>query len=285
MKTQRLLTKARPASSAICPGCERDCVMPVHVLPAEGKRPVRAFISCDKRDDTSNVPVDFPKLEQWQATGELIATALANLLGFSELPKAVGSNQWHIGTLKGVKHNSSIKLLAGDGLTLSLAGRAVPLAEVLTIEENALALDKAALIRLVDNPAGDAEAEDLKEIEVSDFGIDEFKKYPVTNAMPSVSASEIRWKFTVIKSEDANEKWWKKMMRNASDNGLKECRVGGGKKGRGGSMWRPDLIAVWLVDRTDKKLEGNMSKNAARASLKKIAGYEETAEDLFPKDE
>jgi hypothetical protein len=25
--------------------------MPVHVRPAEGNRPARAFISCDKRDD------------------------------------------------------------------------------------------------------------------------------------------------------------------------------------------------------------------------------------------
>ena len=55
IKTQRLLIKTRPASSAICPGCERDCVMPVHVLPVEGKRPARVFISCDKRDDIGTV--------------------------------------------------------------------------------------------------------------------------------------------------------------------------------------------------------------------------------------
>ena len=102
---------------------------------------------------------------------------------------------------------------------------------------------------------------------------------------PSVSAWDIRCKFTVIKSEDANDQWWKKMMRNASDTGLKECRVGGGKRGRGGSLWRPDLIAGWLVDRADKKLGGNMSKNSARAALKKFTGYEETAEELFPSDE
>jgi hypothetical protein len=33
MKAQRILAKARPASSAICPGCEQACVMPVHTFP------------------------------------------------------------------------------------------------------------------------------------------------------------------------------------------------------------------------------------------------------------
>ena len=106
-----------------------------------------------------------------------------------------------------------------------------------------------------------------------------------SSSNPSVPASEIRWKFTVIKSEDANDQWWKKMMRNASDTGLKECRVGGGGKGAVGSLWRPDLIAVWLAERADKKLRGNMSKNSARAALKKFTGYEEAAEELFPSDE
>jgi len=124
----------------------------------------------------------------------------------------------------------------------------------------------------------------IEEIEASDFG-NEAEANVSINLKPSVSASEIRWKFTVVKSEDANDQWWKKMMSNASDNGLKECRVGEGRKGYGGSLWRPDLIAVWLVERTDKKLEENMSKNSARAALKKFSGYEDTAEELFPSDE
>lgn len=51
MKTQVLISKANPASSAICPGCERDCDMPVHIIPAKENLPSRAFISCDKRSD------------------------------------------------------------------------------------------------------------------------------------------------------------------------------------------------------------------------------------------
>lgn len=121
----------------------------------------------------------------------------------------------------------------------------------------------------------------IEEIEASDFGNDEAETSVTFNLMPSVPASDIRWKFTVIKPVDANDAWWKKMMSNASDNGLNECRVGGGRKGPGGSLWRPDLIAVWLVERADKKLEGAMNKNSARAALKKFKGYEEAAEELF----
>src|SRR3954447_12493662 len=33
LKSQGLLVKARPAASAICPGCERECSMPVYTIP------------------------------------------------------------------------------------------------------------------------------------------------------------------------------------------------------------------------------------------------------------
>lgn len=156
MKAQKLLVKARPASSAICPGCERDCVMPVHTPPATGAP--ASFIVCDKRSDVNRVPVPISKLEQWQITGGLIADALARLLGLGQpTTQAADGRQWPIGVLKGKKHNSPVTLLAGDNLTLSLAGHAVPLVDVLTFEENALALDKSALIRLVDQPEGNAE--------------------------------------------------------------------------------------------------------------------------------
>lgn len=150
-----LLRRAQPAQVIGCRGCEENCFMPVHVFPAEGGRPARALIACDKRDDVGRVEVDFHRLEQWQASGGMIAAVLARALGFSE-PSPVDGGQWHIGVLKGKKHNSPVALLA-DGLALSLAGHAVPLVDVLTIEENALALDKAALIRLVDNPEGNGE--------------------------------------------------------------------------------------------------------------------------------
>ncbi len=35
MKSQKIIVKARPATSAICPGCEENCVMPVHTLASK----------------------------------------------------------------------------------------------------------------------------------------------------------------------------------------------------------------------------------------------------------
>ena len=158
--TSGLIQPAQPMSTIECDGCEENCIMPVTVYPAHEDRPGRAFITCDKHDDMGRVHVDFRRMEQWQATGGLIAATLARLLGLPRTASlATDGKQWNVGTLKGKKHNSPVTLLAGDTLTLALAGHTVPLVEVLTIKENALALDKAALIRLVDNPAGDAETE------------------------------------------------------------------------------------------------------------------------------
>lgn len=129
--TSGLLQQAQPRDTIECDGCEENCInMRVEVYPAQEDKPGRAFITCDKRDDMGRVRVDFRRMEQW-----------------------------HIGTLKGKKLRSLVTLLAGDSLTLALAGHTVPLADVLTIENNNLALDKTTLIRMVDKPAGDAEAE------------------------------------------------------------------------------------------------------------------------------
>src|SRR5918997_1711858 len=48
MKSQGLLAKASPATSVICPGCERECTMPVHTIPTGPLAPI-SFLVCDKR--------------------------------------------------------------------------------------------------------------------------------------------------------------------------------------------------------------------------------------------
>ncbi len=77
LKMQKLLTKTKPATSAICPGCERECVMPVHIIPAKENLPARAFISCDKRSDISRVTVSLAKLNQWQCTIDFVCKFIA----------------------------------------------------------------------------------------------------------------------------------------------------------------------------------------------------------------
>ena len=98
---------------------------------------------------------------------------------------------------------------------------------------------------------------------------------------PPVSAQEIRLNFTVLRDHDANVEWWKDKMSHAKNNGLVGSRVGDAMQGQsGGSMWRPDLVAGWLLDRPSKH-RGGMSGKSIRAGLAKFAGYEQAAEDLL----
>lgn len=152
MSSQGLLTRAAPAAAAECPGCEEACVRPVHVLAApEGPA---AFVVCDARDDVNRVTVLSGRLGQWQASGTSLAGLLSGLLGLpSPACSDFGSLRWQVGVLRGSKHSSHIVLGAENGLSLSLAGYSVPVAEVLMLKGKALAVDKRRLAALVDQPA------------------------------------------------------------------------------------------------------------------------------------
>jgi hypothetical protein len=159
-----LLKPTQPMNVIECDGCEDKCSMPVVVYPAQEDKPGRAFINCDKRDDIGRVRVDFERMKQWQATGELIAASLVQLLGFAEPAKAMDGKRWNIGVLKGNATNKSLVLLAvEDSLKLLLAGYTIELAEVLTIEKNTLALDKKKLVRLVNDPVGNTESTEARQ--------------------------------------------------------------------------------------------------------------------------
>ena len=68
LRVDKRLTPAEPAQTLECRGCERACFMPVNVMQAEGNRPARAFIACDKPENYGRVRVEFPRLHQWQLT-------------------------------------------------------------------------------------------------------------------------------------------------------------------------------------------------------------------------
>lgn len=161
MKSQKLLVRARPAISVVCAGCERECVMPVHIVLAPGPES-RAFIVCDKRSDINRVAVAIDDLQQWQASGESIADLLAQMLDLRR-PGGADSHagRWEIGMLKGGKHGSHLVLLGNGELKLSLAGHSIALADVLELKGDRFAVDRRTLNRLVDQPvagAGDAES-------------------------------------------------------------------------------------------------------------------------------
>jgi hypothetical protein len=159
LTNSRLLQRAHPAPASECSGCEQYCFMPVHVLPVEGNRPARAFISCDKRDDIGRVPVDMGRLTQWQITGGQLATALARFLGFTQPPQEDSTGtRWTLGILKGKEHKGQVTLVVENGIFLTVAGHDIPLAEVLTLNKGKFAADKDELLRLVDKPGGQPSA-------------------------------------------------------------------------------------------------------------------------------
>jgi hypothetical protein len=161
MKAQKLLVKARPATTVVCPGCERQCVMPVHAPPAQA-RAARAFVVCDKRDDINRVNVPIGSLEQWQASGEAAAECVARLLALRQPGSgAVSAGRCEVGMFKGAKHAAHLVLLADGTLTLSLAGHAIALSDALEWKRDRIVIDRRMLSRCVDNPvggAGDAES-------------------------------------------------------------------------------------------------------------------------------
>lgn len=150
MKESDLLAKCRPGTSAVCPGCERECIMPVHVLTNPGNDP-RAFIVCDKRSDINRVPVPLGDLAQWQVSGESIAALLANLLDLHRSGTGdTDAARWEVGMFKGESHSGQLVLIADGNLTLSLANHSIPLAQVLTLDERGIRANRHTLLRAVD---------------------------------------------------------------------------------------------------------------------------------------
>lgn len=80
LKSQKLITKARASASAVSPGCERECAMPVQVLFSTTRSPA-AFIVCDKRSDTNRVPVPLDRLTQWQCSTQAVCGFVAYAAG------------------------------------------------------------------------------------------------------------------------------------------------------------------------------------------------------------
>ncbi|WP_143058211.1 hypothetical protein [Nitrosovibrio sp. Nv6] len=108
-------------------------------------------------------------------------------------------------------------------------------------------------------------------------------RVPTNSCQPATAAKIIQY-FKVKRDPDENAEWWKDKMREANRNGLAGCRVGEGRKGPGGSSWRPDDVAAWLVDRHEKD-HGGLSLDAVAAALRKFPGCNEAADRFFQPDE
>lgn len=150
MKSQKLIVKARPASSAICPGCEGDCTMPVHTLTANVGPPV-SFIVCDKRSDINRVPVSNEQLTRWKCSADLVCGFVSANLGLRRSEGQTGSaGLWEIGIATGKKRSQMLCLQADGILALVAGNNKIPLAELITFQNGQYSLDDSMILRLVD---------------------------------------------------------------------------------------------------------------------------------------
>jgi hypothetical protein len=150
MKSQKLLVKARPATSATCPGCERNCAMSVHTLPATAGAPL-LFIACDKRSDINRVAVPAKLLIQWQSSVELVCRFVAASLWLRLSHRQTGiPGLREIGVASGDKRSQMICLQDDGVLTLVAGGNKMPLADLIEYHGGAYSLDGLMIRRLVD---------------------------------------------------------------------------------------------------------------------------------------
>lgn len=214
LKTNKLLTKSQPASSVVCIGCERECLMPVYHLTYPDKEPIN-FVVCDKRSDINRVPISSSLLEQWQVSGDLIANLIANLLGINRTNYiSTDKARWEVGLLKGTKHSSHLILTNDGNLNLSFAGHSLPLSQVLSIDKCKFSIDGKLLKRLVDEPitgaGGKESAKQRRERIIK--RVEELKLKDVRSFLKTVAEeegiSESRLKQITAKKNPVKPKKW-----------------------------------------------------------------------------
>lgn len=150
MKTQKLLLKARPANSVVCPGCEQECSMPVHT-PPRANAPATSFVVCDKRSDINRVAVPAARLTQWRCDANAVCGFVAASLGLQQTTmQATEAGLLPIGIARGNKRTQMLCLRLHGHLALVVGADAMPLADSVGFEDGGFTLDQAAIRQLVD---------------------------------------------------------------------------------------------------------------------------------------
>jgi hypothetical protein len=150
LKSHKLLLKASPASSVVCPGCEQECAMPVHTVSV-GTGKAASFVVCDKRDDINRVPVSAERLRQWRCGVEAVGGFIAHGLGLRpESQRKAGAGLWELGLVTGKKRSQMVCLRVGEALELVAGNNAVSLAELVCFGSEGYSVDGQAIRQLVD---------------------------------------------------------------------------------------------------------------------------------------
>ena len=151
LKAHRLLVRARPARTVVCPGCEADCVMPVQTIPAGPPRAAARFIVCDKRSDINRVALTTAHMDQWKCDAEALARFVVEQLGLRRSRHRVDAfGTRPLGLAAGDTRHQMLGLRTHGDVTLVVADTAVALADLIDFDRGAYVLDTAAIRHLVD---------------------------------------------------------------------------------------------------------------------------------------
>ncbi len=145
-----------PTAAALtveCPGCERNCFMPVHVILARNGQPARAYVACDRRDDMGQVKIAMSRLQQWQITEGQIAQWASRALGLNGKPERDKvSGVFRLGSLQGKQRVGSLEFATAGLVCLKTSGHSLPLGDVVNFQRGRPSIDRAAILALVDLP-------------------------------------------------------------------------------------------------------------------------------------
>lgn len=154
LKSQGLLAKSSPASHVICPGCERDCAMPVDTALRASEGKAQTFVVCDKRSDINRVPISVDRLSRWQCDAEAVRSFIAKSLSIRESGSYTPTeSRWEIGIAKGSKRSQMLCLSLADGLKLVAGDRALSLLDLANYRDGVYLLDAEMVRQLVDSNA------------------------------------------------------------------------------------------------------------------------------------
>ena len=150
LKKQKLLTRTSPATSAVCPGCENDCVMPVYNR-ARSDGTVASFIVCDKRDDMSQVRLTADQLQQWRCDVPSVCQFVATSLNLRQSAQQASSDTLvNIGMVRGHKRTQMLALRLQHELDLTAGNSTIPLADLVSFEDGSFAVDVVMVHQMVD---------------------------------------------------------------------------------------------------------------------------------------
>ena len=150
LKSQKLLERASPAVSVVCPGCEQECTMPVHTVSAGIGKAV-SFVVCDKRDDINRVAVPAERLKQWRCGQEAVGLFVVHSLGLRpESQRKAADGLWELGLVTGKRRSQMLRLRANGALELVAGNSAIPLAELVRFGAEGYSVDSEAIKQLAD---------------------------------------------------------------------------------------------------------------------------------------